>query len=145
MKSNNYFIIAKFKIFPKKSLKTYFTFLLMEIEVGKVTHFFTNISVAVIELKDKIAEGDKIHIKGATTDFMQKIESMQINHKPVKEAGYGQSIGLKVKDRVREGDIVYKIVEEEVEAEKAEKGGKVGKAEKATEVKVKKRGRPKKK
>jgi len=83
----------------------------MEIEIGKVTHYFTKIGVAVIELKDKIKVGDKIHIKGATTDFVQEVKSMQINHKPVKEANSGDDIGLLVEERVREGDKVYKIVE----------------------------------
>ncbi|MEM4647777.1 MAG: translation elongation factor-like protein [Candidatus Pacearchaeota archaeon] len=83
----------------------------MEIEIGKVVHYFSKIGVAVVELKDNIKKGDKIHIKGHTTDFTQKVESMQINHKPINEAKSGEEIGLKVKDRVREGDIVYKVVE----------------------------------
>ncbi|MEM1577482.1 MAG: U32 family peptidase C-terminal domain-containing protein [Candidatus Pacearchaeota archaeon] len=83
----------------------------MEIEIGKVVHYFSKIGVAVVELKDNIKKGDKIHIKGHTTDFTQKVESMQINHKPINEAKSGEEIGLKVKDKVREGDIVYKIVE----------------------------------
>ncbi|MEM1535400.1 MAG: translation elongation factor-like protein [Candidatus Pacearchaeota archaeon] len=110
----------------------------MEVEVGKVTHFFTNISVAVIELSDTLREGDTIHIKGATTDFTQKVESMQINHKPVKEAKAGQSIGLKVSERVREGDRVYRVEEETGGVIGAEAEAKPAKFEK------KKRGRPKK-
>jgi len=84
----------------------------MEIEVGKVTHYFSKIGVAVVEVKDKIKVGDKIHIKGHTTDFTQVVESMQVNHKPVAEANPGDDIGLKVNEKVREGDIVYKVVEE---------------------------------
>ena len=79
--------------------------------VGKVSHFFTNISVAVVELEDELKPGDKILIEGATTNFEQDASSMQIDRKPVEKAGAGQSIGLKVKDRVREGDKVYKITE----------------------------------
>ncbi|MEM1822569.1 MAG: hypothetical protein QXX33_00305 [Candidatus Hadarchaeales archaeon] len=79
--------------------------------VGKVTHYFTKIGVGVIELSDELKVGDKISIEGATTNFQQTVESMQIEHKPVDKAGPGQSIGLKVKDRVREGDLVYKILE----------------------------------
>jgi putative protease len=118
----------------------------MEIEIGKVTHFFNGISVAVIELTDKLCVGDTVHIKGATTDFVQKVESMEINHQKVKEAGYGESIGLKVKERVREGDKVYKVVEEAAKPEPEVKGraGKAEKAEKAGAEKPK-RGRPKKK
>jgi hypothetical protein len=77
--------------------------------VGKVTHFFTNISVAVIELSDALKAGDKVSIEGATTNIEQKIDSMQIHNDPVKEAKAGDAIGVKVKDRVREGDQVYKI------------------------------------
>jgi putative protease len=78
-------------------------------EVGKVTHYFTKIGVAVIELKAPLEVGDRILIKGSTTDLEQTVESMQIEHKNVQRAEAGQSIGLKVKDRVREKDVVYKI------------------------------------
>jgi putative protease len=78
------------------------------IEIGRITHFFSKISVAVIELKAPLAVGDTILIKGPTTDFEQVVESMQIEHKNVQRAEAGQSIGLKVAQRVREKDIVYK-------------------------------------
>lgn len=78
------------------------------VEVGRVTHFFSKISVAVIELKAPLAVGDTIAIKGPTTDFEQAVESMQIEHQEVQKATAGQSIGLKVTQRVRETDIVYK-------------------------------------
>jgi len=78
-------------------------------EVGKVTHFFSKISVAVVELKAPISVGDKIRIQGPTTDFEQTVQSMQIEHEDVKKAKAGQSIGLKVNERVRENDTVYKI------------------------------------
>lgn len=80
------------------------------VEVGRVTHYFTRISVAVIELSAPISVGDRIRIKGQTTDFDQTVESMQIEHKNVEHAEAGQSIGLKVRERVRENDRVYKIV-----------------------------------
>jgi len=79
------------------------------IEVGKVTHFFSKISVAVVELSATLSVGDRIAIKGPTTDFEQTIESMQIEHVNVKKAEKGQSIGLKVNERVREKDTVYKV------------------------------------
>ncbi|HDH45072.1 MAG TPA: translation elongation factor-like protein [Thermococcus sp.] len=79
--------------------------------VGKVTHYFTRIGVAVVELEDELRIGDKISIEGKTTNFQQNVESMQIEHKPVEVAKPGDSIGLKVKERVREGDNVYKIIE----------------------------------
>jgi putative protease len=77
--------------------------------IGAITHYFTKIGVAVIELSGKINEGDDISIEGATTNVSQKVDSMQIEHKPVKTAGKGQSIGIKVVDRVREGDDVFLV------------------------------------
>ncbi|RJS74686.1 translation elongation factor-like protein [Candidatus Bathyarchaeota archaeon] len=79
-------------------------------EVGKVTHYFTRIGVAVIELTDTLSVGDRIQFQGATTNFEQTVTSMQIEHKNVTTAEKGQSVGLKVEQRVREGDIVYKIM-----------------------------------
>jgi len=78
------------------------------IEIGHITHFFSKISVAVIELTDSLSVGDTILIKGPTTDFEQVVDSMQIEHKNVPKAEAGQSIGLKVAQRVREKDTVYK-------------------------------------
>lgn len=78
------------------------------IEVGRITHFFPKISVAVIELTAPLAVGDTIAVKGPNTDFEQPIESMQIEHENIQRAEAGQSIGLKVQQRVRETDRVYK-------------------------------------
>lgn len=78
------------------------------IKVGRVTHFFAKISVAVIELTAPLSVGDRIVFKGPNTDFEQIVDSMQIEHANVKKAEPGQSIGLKVADRVRETDAVYK-------------------------------------
>ena len=77
-------------------------------EVGRITHYFSKIDVAIIELKAALSVGDTIAVKGPTTDFEQKVDSMQIEHQNVQKAEPGQSIGLKVKQRVRETDIVYK-------------------------------------
>ena len=79
--------------------------------VGEVTHYFNNISVAVVKLAEPLKAGEKILIEGATTNIEQTAESMQIEHKEVTEAKAGDSIGLKVQDKVREGDKVYKITE----------------------------------
>lgn len=84
-------------------------FVAEEKEVGKVSHFYGGISVAVVELSGALKVGDKIHIKGATTDFTQEVSSMQIEHKDIKEAKKGDSIGLKVAEKVRDGDVVYKV------------------------------------
>ncbi|MEA2037752.1 MAG: EF-Tu/IF-2/RF-3 family GTPase [Nanoarchaeota archaeon] len=79
-------------------------------ELGKVTHYFTKMGVCVIEITNgSLKVGDKIKIKGATSDFEQDIDSMQIEHEKVEEAKAGQSIGLKVKEHVREHDKVYKV------------------------------------
>lgn len=78
--------------------------------VGKVIHYYSKIGVAVIELSGKLKVGDEILFEGATTNLKQTIESMQIEHEQVEEAKKGQAIGLKVEDRVKEGDQVF-IVE----------------------------------
>lgn len=78
-------------------------------EIGVVTHFFSKIGVAAIKLTGSLKIGDKIKIKGATTDFEQTVESMEINRQKIEEAKAGDEIGIKVIDRVREGDKVYKV------------------------------------
>lgn len=77
-------------------------------EVGRIVHFFSKISVAVVELKAALSVGDTIAVKGPTTDFEQRVDSMQIEHKDVQRAEPGQSVGLKVMQRVRETDMVFK-------------------------------------
>lgn len=78
------------------------------VQIGRITHFFPKINVAVIELKAPLSVGDTIAIKGPNTDFEQVVDSMQIEHKNIQRAEQGQSIGLKVAERVRETDTVYK-------------------------------------
>ena len=80
-----------------------------EKEVGKVSTFFARPVVAGIDLTAALKVGDKIHIKGHTTDIELTVESMQINNVNVNEAKAGDSIGVKVPDRVRPGDHVYKV------------------------------------
>ena len=77
-------------------------------EVGRISHFFTKINVAIIEVTDTLSVGDRIFIKGPTTDLEQTIDSMEIEHAKVQQAEAGQSIGMKVNARVRENDVVYK-------------------------------------
>ena len=82
-----------------------------EVPVGTVSIFFAKPSVAAIEITSgTLAVGDMIKIKGATTSFEQKIESMEIDRKPVPTASAGQSVGIKVKERVRPHDKVFKLV-----------------------------------
>jgi len=78
-----------------------------EKKVGEVEHYFGKIMVAAIKVKAPISVGDKIHIKGHTTDFEQIIDSIQIEHESVQKVKKGDDIGIKVKDHVREGDTVF--------------------------------------
>ncbi len=81
-------------------------------KIGEVIKYFGKIGVAALRLSEgSLKVGDTIHIVGRTTDFTQPIDSMQIENKNVQEAGPGADIGIKVKDRVREHDVVYKVVE----------------------------------
>ena len=82
-----------------------------EKEIGKVSDFFARPVVAGIELTAPLKLGDKIHITGHTTDMEMTVESMQINNVNVKEAKAGDAIGIKVTDRVRRGDTVYKVTD----------------------------------
>jgi len=78
--------------------------------IGKITHYFSKIGVAVISLSGSLSVGDKIRIVGGEdTDFKQQVKSMEIEHKKIKKAKKGNEIGLKVKEKVREGYKVYKI------------------------------------
>jgi putative protease len=86
---------------------------MVEQKIGIIEHFFTKVSVAAIRITDgELKIGDTIHIVGAHTDFKQKIESMQIDRNPVESVKVGDDVGIKVKDRVREHDVVYKVPEE---------------------------------
>jgi putative protease len=80
-----------------------------EQQIGVVNEFFAHINVAGVALSDTMRVGDTIHIKGHTTDLEQAVESMQIEHDQVEEAKAGQAVGIRVKDRVRHGDQVFKV------------------------------------
>jgi len=81
-----------------------------EKEIGTVTHYFSHLGVAAIQLQGELRVGDTIRIKGHTTDFQQSVESMQIEHEFVQQAGAGQNIGIRVVEHTREHDHVYKLV-----------------------------------
>ena len=82
----------------------------MEEEVGRISHYFSKIGVAVIEvMAGRLKVGDTIHIKGHTSDFTQKVESLQQEHLTVPEAKKGMSVGLKVMHPVREHDAVFVV------------------------------------
>jgi hypothetical protein len=78
-------------------------------KIGEVSHFFNKIGVAAIDLSGDLKVGDRIRIKGATTDLEMELESMQIDKQTVTGAGQGQSIGIKVEEKVRVGDEVYRL------------------------------------
>ena len=78
------------------------------IEIGHILHFFSKINVAVVELALPLTVGNRILIKGPSTDFEQIVDSMQIERKAITQAESGQSIGLKVDQPVKEKDVVYK-------------------------------------
>jgi len=81
-------------------------------KIGMVTHYFAKIQIGVIELTGNLSVGDKISIKGSTTNFVQIVDSMQMDHKRIEKASAGDAIGLKVKEPIRENDQVFKVEEE---------------------------------
>ena len=80
--------------------------------IGKVVGYFAKVEVAAIEMEGELKVGDTVHFKGHTSDFTQIVESMQIDNEVVEEAKPGDSVGMKVQDRVRDHDVVYKVTEE---------------------------------
>lgn len=84
----------------------------METRVGKITHYYDHISVAVLELYGELKVGDTIHIHGRSTDITQLIDSLEIEHQKIQSAGPGAEVALKVSAPVREGDILYLVKEE---------------------------------
>ncbi|DAC72866.1 MAG TPA: hypothetical protein DSN98_03060 [Thermoplasmata archaeon] len=89
---------------------------MVEEKIGIVEHFFTNINVAAIKITDgELKIGDIVHFVGTNTDFTQLIDRMEINRVPVDIAKAGDAIGIKVKDKVREHDSVYKMPKGETE------------------------------
>jgi translation elongation factor EF-1alpha len=79
--------------------------------IGEIVHYYHKISVAVIKLKNPLQVGEKIHLVGAHTDFMQEVRSMQIEHEVVEEAQTGDEVAVKVDQRVRRGDTAFRLAE----------------------------------
>ena len=99
----------KKKARPKKAMPKKAQAVTLE-KIGEVTHYFPKVkAAAVLILKDGLKLGGKIQIKGHTTDFKEKVGSMQLDHVPIEAAHKGQEIGLLVKSRVRTGDNVYRV------------------------------------
>lgn len=75
--------------------------------IGEVTHYYSNLEVAIVKFNKPVEVGAKVRFKGATTDFEETISSMQYDHKPIDKAKKGQEVGIKVGEKVRQGDKVY--------------------------------------
>lgn len=99
MKKSKFLAKAKRAIIPKTAKK--------EKPAGKVIHYYGDIKVAIVKFNRPVKKGTEIHLEGATTNFSQKIESMQFDHKPIAAAKKGQQVGIKVKKKTREGDLLY--------------------------------------
>jgi hypothetical protein len=84
----------------------------MEQRIGRVTHFYNRICVAVLDLSDRLEVGDVIRIRGRSTDFTQEVRSLEIEHEKVQSVGPGAEVALEVLKRVRRNDTVYKVIEE---------------------------------
>jgi len=77
--------------------------------IGEITHYFSNLEVGIIKLRSPLKVGENIKIAGSTTNFEQEVESIQVEHKQVDKAKKGDLVGIKIKDKVREGDLVFKV------------------------------------
>ena len=86
----------------------------MERRIGEITHYYNNIGVAVLNLRDELSVGDRIHVIGHTTDLLQTVESMEIDREKVQTAGPDDDVALKVDARVREGDELFLVSGDEV-------------------------------
>jgi len=86
---------------------------MVEEKIGMIIHFFTNVNVAAVKITaGELKIGDTIHIVGAHTDFKHRIDSMEIDRNPVQMVKAGDDVGIKVNERAREHDIIYKMPEE---------------------------------
>jgi hypothetical protein len=81
----------------------------MEKRIGTVTHYYTHLSVAVLNLTDEIRLGDEIRIKGHLTDLVMSVTSLEVDHRKIESGGTGMEVALKVDGLVREGDEIYKV------------------------------------
>ena len=81
-----------------------------EKEIGEVTHYYSHLGVAIVKFNQKVKVGEAVHFKGATTDFVLTIGSIQFDHKDIDEAKKGQEVGIKVSEKVRQGDKAFEVV-----------------------------------
>jgi hypothetical protein len=87
----------------------------MEVEIGTITHYYNHLHVAVLSLNETLLVGDLIHVLGHSTDFMQKVTSLQIDFHNVTGVNPGDDVALKVIEPVREHDVIYRVSEQEFE------------------------------
>ena len=76
-------------------------------QLGKITHFYSKIGVGIIKLNKELKVGDEIQIKGNTSDFKQKVDELQLDHKNIDKGEKGQEVGVKLSQKVRDGDVVF--------------------------------------
>lgn len=100
--------VAK-RVIAKKRTRKVSKSIKKEKEIGNIVHYFRKIKVAVIKAKDTLKVGDRIRITGGEVDFIQKIESMEIDGKRIKKVLKGKQVGIKLKKKVREGYKIYKV------------------------------------
>lgn len=84
----------------------------MEVQIGKVTHYYNHLHVATISLTDELKLGDQIHIVGHSTDLIERVASMEVNHRPVVWVKPGDDVAIKVVEPVHEHAMVYRVIEE---------------------------------
>ena len=85
----------------------------MEVEIGRVTHYYNHLQVAVLKLSAELKVGDRIHILGHSTDFMQRVTSLEVSHHSVTGVHPGEDVALRVIEPVREHDVIYRVPESE--------------------------------
>jgi putative protease len=84
----------------------------MEVQIGKVKHYYSHLNVAVLQLHDRLKVGETIHVYGHTTDFIQKVTSMEVDHHRVVIVEAGEDVALKVVEPVREHDAIYRVTKD---------------------------------
>ena len=88
----------------------------MEVEIGKITHYYNHLQVAVLKLNDSLKLGDRIHVLGHSTDLVERVTSMEVNHHVVVWVKPGEDVAIKVNEPVREHDVVFRITSETLES-----------------------------
>jgi putative protease len=88
----------------------------MEVEIGKITHYYNHLQVAVLKLNDSLKLGDRIHVLGHSTDLVERVTSMEVNHHVVVWVKPGEDVAIKVNEPVREHDVVFRVTSDTQES-----------------------------